>query len=103
MVEMIERVARALVRRACPPGGEAQFPYVSADEWERKNWRDHTDAARAAIEAMREPSDGMIDAGIEAREGGGSQYYDVYQAMIDAALSDNDYNIGDLSEDNPTP
>ena len=57
----LERAARVLARRSCPPGGEAQFPYVSTDEWEEKHWRDHVDPARAVLTAIREPSEGMIE------------------------------------------
>lgn len=96
----IERAARALARRACPPGGEAQFPYVSADEWEAKHWPDHVAAARAVLTAIREPSDVMVREGCLADFPGG-RYGEptfteaqigkddapvIWQAMIDAAL-----------------
>ena len=88
----LERAARVLARRSCPPGGEAQFPYVSADEWEAKNWRDHIAAARAVLMAVREPSEGMVAS---ARASGdpyeryGREPAEIeWQAMIDAALAD---------------
>jgi hypothetical protein len=85
-VSLIERAARALARRSCPPGGEAQFPYVSADEWEAKHWRDHIPAARAVIEAIREPSEGMVRAGHGHSLTINAGY--LFKAMIDAALSE---------------
>lgn len=73
---MIERVARAIAAKET--GSET-------------NYRDFVDAARAAIEAMREPTDEMVRAG-RAVDG---QYNTVrasidaaahYRAMIDKAL-----------------
>lgn len=89
----LERAARALARRSCSPGGEAQFPYVSADEWEEKNWPDHMPAARAVLEAIREPSEGMREQGAGQLFGSASDDWGddarlVWQAMIDAALSE---------------
>lgn len=76
MSEMIERVAKAIL-----------------DE-QRKNrsaFPDNRDLARAAIEAMREPAEGMVDAGVAAW--GSPSSVDVYEnivaeyrCMIDAAL-----------------
>lgn len=89
----IERAARTLARRSCPPGGAAQFPYVSADEWEEKNWRDHIPSARAVLEAIREPSGEMLgdvhDTLLYAAKG---EELDiartVWDRMIDAALAE---------------
>src|SRR3974390_3046793 len=57
MTEMIERVARAIGR--CE----------SSDDWEElgQHWKDQfRQEARAAIAAMREPSETMVDAGDQA-------------------------------------
>lgn len=76
MTDMIERVARA----------------ISPDCWDTSDWtmRPHNSAARhnakraarAAIEAMREPTDAMVQAGINE----GHKCGNWYPAMIDAAL-----------------
>lgn len=78
--EMVERVARALATaRLC----SAAVP----DEEDRI-------AARAAIEAMRQPTEGMIEAGLSRAgdliEAGTSTDYlvsETLQAVIDAALT----------------
>ncbi len=44
--------------------------------------------ARAAIAAMREPTDKMICAALDANDKGTRAYSDWWRAMIDAALSD---------------
>ena len=73
MTEMIERVARAIGR--CE----------SSDDWEElgQHWKDQfLQEAHAAIAAMREPSETMVDAGYQASPP--VEY--IWQAMIDAAL-----------------
>ena len=83
----LERAARALARRSCPPGGEAQFPYVSADEWEEKSWRDHLPDARSVLTEIREPTPEMSEEAFKNGACGGHE--DCWKAMIDAALSEN--------------
>jgi hypothetical protein len=76
--EMIERVARALCRHREPDC-----------------WRTHMIDARDAIEAMREPTEEMCEAGSEALDTydpadhspGPGNLRIGYIAMIDAALS----------------
>lgn len=70
---MIERVASAIARSARAVGGG----YVSGDEfpWE--------DAARAAIAAMREPTEAMV---AEARRNNHPRDEETWRTMIDAAL-----------------
>jgi len=82
MSEMVERVARAL--RALPVRDYAQV----GGELDELRLRE---AARAAIEAMREPTEGMVKAGentvcIHGDPQCGAAY--AWAAMIDAALSD---------------
>lgn len=84
----LERAARALARSSCPPGGEAQFPYVSADEWEAKNWGDHVDAARAVLTAIRGPSEGMQTAGYGECHHPKDIPEHIWQTMIDTALAE---------------
>ena len=71
MSEMIERVARAFTGLHIVTGEGSIVPAEAV--------------ARAAIEAMREPTEAMHDAGsqdLEFRH----QIYGVWEAMIDAAL-----------------
>jgi hypothetical protein len=68
MSGMVERVARALMA------------HLRADDGE-----DFYDAARAAIEAMRGATPEMIQA---AHDEKGSDEWDVYTAMIDAAIKE---------------
>lgn len=69
MNEMIERVAQAI----CGDDNPTNVLTI------------HRTRARAAIEAMREPTRGMSDAAAERV--GQMSYADVWQAMIDAAVS----------------
>ena len=78
---MIETVARVLATR------------IYGND---KLWQDCTDDARAAILAMREPTEAMEDAGIEAVKAMAAGLDPVYPedarcywyAMIDAALGE---------------
>ena len=70
--EMVERVARAI---------HAALGY---DEWAEPECTQCTDAARAAIEAMREPTYEMMRAGMWVRHPEPTK--DVWLAEIDAAL-----------------
>ncbi len=68
MSEMVERVARAMLE-------DSDF----------KHWIDWESAARAAISAMREPTDAMVSAGLKLVDWNlGAD--DAWRAMIDAAL-----------------
>jgi hypothetical protein len=86
MNEMVERVARAIAAKsaAVRPGDRLEI-----DEC----WQDYALEARAAIEAMREPSEWMVSMGDIAMADGRGGYNDgtsrpVWQDMIDAALRD---------------
>lgn len=84
MSEMVERVARATYE-ARPYGDEHAGDLI----WDRleDGWKDrHRDMARAAIEAMREPTDAMVDAAY-GRERTGTERGN-WRAMIDAALTE---------------
>ena len=70
---MIEQVARALL--------VADRSAITPDYYQRM--------ARAAIEAMREPTEAMLDAGVNFRERN-ARTEQIWQAMIDAALSEVD-------------
>ena len=88
MSEMIERVARAIFT-------EANAASSGYGEWCTDDMANA--AARAAIEAMREPTEAMIDAGDDIcpiargteshKMSGGVVPEDYWRAMIDAVLS----------------
>lgn len=74
---MVERVARAIARAE-----PLCLPWDEISEIQKTLFRT---AARAAIEAMREPTEAMVDATfVFANEPAAA----VYNAMIDAALSE---------------
>lgn len=81
--EMIERVARAIYLAR---NGQGARPWSLLTKAHRTPYLGD---ARAAIEAMREPTEGMLDKGAVA-EGDGNlaqQALNIWAAMIDAALS----------------
>jgi len=82
---MVERVAQALCRKQFPEGGfTLEGKMIPREEWVGRNWHFYVPLARAAIEAMREPTEEMIDAcgnGECAKWAPGA-----WTAMISAAL-----------------
>lgn len=76
---MIERVARAIMR----DDFEGDELWESSDKCLRGSYLRN---ARAAIEAMRDPTDGMVDAGNSLGHEEAPATY--YEAMIDAALAE---------------
>ena len=81
--EMIERVAKALYAHATG----------NTDDWYMTNPTPWHKAARAAIEAMRQCTDEMNDAGSDQCDGGEAEEScrcgfmgKIWTAMIDAAL-----------------
>ena len=99
MTTMVERVARGICSAVAGnpddvltlPGTETirsdgGLPVSRATVIETVRWRCHVVEARAAIAAMREPTDEMLEAGTdEATSGFVSP---VWRAMIDAALAE---------------
>lgn len=86
MTSMIERVARAI-------GGEENGAPVDEPV---ERWRNWEPAARAAIAAMREPTEGILQAMRDTVPVSGYEWeYETdealphWQAMIDAALEEN--------------
>lgn len=69
---MVERVARAICK---------------ADNCSDNSWNVYINIAKAAIKAIREPTEVMLDAGTYASDMALSAK-DQYSAMIDAALKD---------------
>jgi hypothetical protein len=92
MTEMVERVARAIKERLA----EIEDVYFRDDgsDCTIDGHVDIEDLARAAIEAMREPTQEILDApAVPNALGDDENYSDIdvreaYQAMIDAALKD---------------
>jgi len=96
MTDVVERVARALVNAHAPDNSQTLREVL---DWFDNEWPLSCDfnelalaAARAAIKAMREPTEEMMDAGWEAPSNvdcAGPLSADMrapWQAMIDAAL-----------------
>ena len=77
---MVERVARAI----CLADGED--PDERCEDWmqEFSGWRGYVESARAAIAAMREPTEAMLEAGRSTPPR--TRCLEVYRAMIDEAL-----------------
>jgi hypothetical protein len=93
---MIERVARAMAKADgldpdyCVMGeGGISTAGVSFSRCYMVRWQNYAAKARAAIEAMREPTEAMEHAGFEAYLDAEAPHEagPVYQAMIDAALA----------------
>lgn len=81
--EMVERVARAI--------GEALFGYYEPlEDGDSSSSAQARLAARTAITAMREPTEGMVEASNREWDGRMSHRSSgAWLAMIDAALADN--------------
>lgn len=83
MNEMVERVAKAIIaRRGLPANVIINWDVIRTD-------------ARAAIEAMREPTKQMVSAGLDVKAYDGVEEMDsygdpesVFKALIDEALKD---------------
>ncbi len=94
-MRMVERVARTL----CKENGDDP-DFVQLSNPVQRGWHPYREKARAAIEAMREPTEAMTEAqvtAIQAIDGFayGIGHYDLdetaktgWRAMIDAALRD---------------
>lgn len=82
---MVERVARALCVRAGHDPDEIQY---RGTEEIRSGWEAYADDVRAAIRALREPSEAMVSSGMAEIDHDGAG--DCWRAMIDAALGDAD-------------
>lgn len=85
---MVERVARALAEQW------ASHMDLSAKDYADRRWKGYKNAAKAAIEAMREPNKAMLDAGrplLTLPESIGV----IYEIMIDAALREGNDGIDD--------
>lgn len=82
---MIERVARAIAQADTTVNGQFDDTEMGDIFW--GEWKHlYIPMARAAIEAMREPTDAMVDAMDEHAGTIAPQY--AYEAAIDAALNE---------------
>lgn len=82
---ILEKVAKALYQQI--PLFTASAPIITWDELVDYKKAEYFKAAHAAISAMREPTDKMVDAGVKSGSGYGKQP-DTWEAMIDVALSE---------------
>lgn len=88
---VLVRVAKAIAARHIQFGAEDAVGKVMLEH----SWRNHLDDARAALEALRDLPEDVIEAGVDALEG-------VQCAMLDRARSDKpedmpDYDGGDMA------
>lgn len=88
--EMVERVAKALYEAT--PFKETEGGYDAQSDLYRRSCRL---LARAAIEAMREPTDAMVDAAY-GRERTGTERGN-WRAMIDAALTETQASSSEIA------
>jgi hypothetical protein len=96
MSEMVERVAKAMAaRRFLYAGIEVDQIVINDDNERVPYWTLYAEVARAAIEAMREPTEAMIEAGQEEDLGRTESVGMIYTAMIDAALAPPEQPGGD--------
>lgn len=76
----MERAARAIYKLG------DNGPYALEEEDEQ--WHHHLDTARAVLEAIREPSEGMIHRGARNEPSRSRVVSQVWGDMIDAALDE---------------
>lgn len=83
---MIERVARVLAEKdGVHPDWSATGMGMPGPEDNEPGWKLYEEEARAAIEAMREPTDAMVVAGRDETDWE-PKARAVWSSMIDAAL-----------------
>lgn len=82
---LVERAARAMCDYYCEdPDAIDDVPGL--DHKRLARWRRYAPVAAAVLEAIKEPTQGMQEAGFK---NGASEYsYDCWRAMIDAALAE---------------
>lgn len=89
MSEMVERAAKASYEYVRITGAAALTKYPAWEELSEDQRNLYLNAQRAAIQAMREPTEGMLNIGHpvdrDPAVNMGAKLY-IYQAMIDEAL-----------------
>ena len=97
MSNMVERVARAIAADINQHQLDVGFAMEADFNGDlQKDWFLYISTARAAIAAMREPSEAMIEAGVRHRLGtsiGADNYWPddtcaLFEKMIDAVLAE---------------
>lgn len=85
MSEMIERVAKAMIPVFCDNGMPISSPDEGTlDDVEMERWNALVEAARAAIQELRDPTNGMVtEAWMLSGDSSPTEYW---RAMIDEAL-----------------
>jgi hypothetical protein len=84
---MVEKVAQAILNASVQSAGRSVLWTDDDTSWPAERIREEARAcARAAIAAMREPTEAMVDAGWNASQGQGC--FLEWQAMVDAALAE---------------
>lgn len=97
-MRMVEKVARRLCEAADDDWDWSVFYIVDANDTAETGRDVYRNMARAAIEAMREPTDGMVDAPYDADidfgPGGTGDVQanprNVWRAMIDKAIQESE-------------
>ena len=92
MTTMVERVARLLAEKdGVHPDWTASGMGMPGPEDNEPGWKLYEDDAKAIIQAMREPTEAMVDAAFKNMDQNGyvkGNPASDYTAMIDAALND---------------
>lgn len=84
MSEMVDRVANAIRAKSREIYMRVNMRWDDPEETQPINAEEAAEIARAAIEAMREPTKKMVEAGTYRH----AVYEEGWQAMIDAALKE---------------
>lgn len=92
MTNMLEQVARAICRAELDACGEVGLPVgvnLTPEEWVERRWKRSLPAALATLTVLRNPTEEMVNEGIETVcECGHTNHgaRDTFIAMIDEAL-----------------
>jgi len=76
----VERIARVLAAKVLSINGEGSDPSAGADV--DAAWHDEADRALAVLRTLREPTPEMVEAG----RGAGSDPAEIWNAMVRAAI-----------------
>lgn len=85
----LERAARALAKQHHQPQFDQGNSSLHAGQYADRYWRDYVRQARAVLEAIREPSEDMIQAG-EAWQQHSSDVENLFSEMIKVAIHGRD-------------
>ena len=96
MNEMVERVALALHEKNCDDDVDVKEDFYSQPDWWQRIAFDH---AKAAIQAMREPSAAMIQAGLDDQAYVDSTLHSTWRSMIAEASGDRHREVAALEEE----